>query len=313
MFFTFVSKTNAYNQIIYFYNLNFETDNIYAVYENQTYQYQTGTWLVGCWHIQSGLHDLELISDTVDKSIELHINSDTYNIHMFQATPTDMTSSQVMTANAVREYLEKNDHTHTTAEISDVITEYLSENKIVVDISPDEGVFSFNETLNSYWPYDNRPYITGPSSFTIEYNDQTLDANSETIDIDINDITIHQGKVIVPKEISEPITLKFTNVIKEETSYSDTTIVVSTKQATDMNSSKVMTANAINQFTSQFQKRNELLDLLYPMGSIFWTTDDTVDEDKLIQHFGGGNWGVLPTNIEDTTGIFNIHAFVRSG
>ena len=88
----------CHNQIIYFYNLNFETDNIYAVYENQTYEYQTGTWLVGCWHIGSGLHDLEVISDTVDKSIEIHINSDTYNIHAYQATPTDMTSSQVMTA-----------------------------------------------------------------------------------------------------------------------------------------------------------------------------------------------------------------------
>ena len=120
------------------------------------------------------------------------------------------------------------------------------------------------------------------------------------------------SRIYTPVFYTKPVTLKLTNIKDGDTTYSDTTIVFDYKQKTDMNSDQVMTANAVNQYTSnQYQKKNEMLDLLHPVGSMYWTTED-ITQSELEQKFGG-DWIQLQTNITTTTGISGtIKCFIRT-
>ena len=208
-----------------------------------------------------------------------------------------------------------------SSQISDRISEYITHSSITVNITPDQGLFQFTDKPIETGPYVGRCHLScsGTTTFTLQYNNQTFQLNSNTTnnqDHPLGDLLIMKGNsdiaIHLPVSFNEPLTLKFSNIKSGTTSYSDTTIICNPPvPLTNMSDDKVMTANAVSQFTTQFQTTGDLVNRTYPKGSIFFTTED-LNMDQVAQRLGGGEWGVLHTNITDTDSIFTIYAWIRT-
>ena len=208
-----------------------------------------------------------------------------------------------------------------SSQISDRISEYVTESKYTCDITPNEGIFTFMDEPITTGEYDGRCYVefNHTITLTLNYKEKTFELAKDT-DVNlyyIDDIILRkeneESYIYTPKNYNEKVIIKLTNIKDGETKYSDTTIIFNPKNPlTDMNSDQVMTANAVNQYTSnQYQKLNGLLDKTYPIGSIFLSTENLTSE-QIAQKLGGGEWGILPTNIVDSSSHFTIYARIRT-
>ena len=250
------------------------------------------------------------------------------NIIANNKNSTSENTSSGLSKDEVTQLIQNTDskeHEHTSSQISDRISEYVTESKYTCDITPNEGIFAFYDQPITTGEYDGRCYIefNHTITLTLNYKEQTFELTSDTVSNTshhIEDIILNKGiddffksHIFTPKNYDEKVIIKLTNIKDGETKYSDTTITFNPKNPlTDMNSDYVMTANAVNQYTSnQYQKLNGLLDKTYPLNSIFLTRENLTSE-KIAQKLGGGLWGVLPTNIVDSTGYETIYAWIRT-
>ena len=210
-----------------------------------------------------------------------------------------------------------------SSQISDRITDYVTQSSTTIDITPDESIFEFSDEPVITGPYEGRCTITCANTITfiLQYKDNTFELKSDTAsnqdnrfeDIIIYKRTLDTTRIYLPVSFDDTLTLKFTNIKDSETPHSDTTILVHPpKPLTNMSDDKVMTANAINQYTAQFQKTGELVNRTYPVHSIFFTTED-LNMDQVAQKLGGGQWGVLHTNLTDSDSHYTIYAWIRTG
>ena len=183
-----------------------------------------------------------------------------------QIEATDMASDQLMSANAiqgyVKDYTSQNipsiDHTHTSSQISDRIDKYISK---VIDIVPDEGIFTFDGPFDAAGAFgDDQYYIKFSNSigFTLNYKEQIfeIEYSGSYVEKHLDDLGLLiipiNGKLFFPLDISEPLTLKLTNIKDGDITYSNTTITVYGTSITDMSVDKLISANAVQGYVQGY-------------------------------------------------------------
>ena len=213
------------------------------------------------------------------------------------------------------------DHEHKSSDISDRISEYVPEEGIrVADINPDENLFSFQKYIHS-GQYQGKYYIefSNTLTFKLKYKENTLDCTTSIPNTTFEDLLIKQNWstylscILLPLDYEDTITLELSNIKNGETTYSDVVITCSLpKSKTNMHSQQLMTANAVNGFTTHVNKdfisKNDWLNLIYPVGTVYFSIRNLYSID-LIKMFGGG-WVGTETNIT-TSNDKKVYCFYR--
>ena len=233
-----------------------DTYSFTFVYEGQEYEIDGGEIIIND-HITCCLKTqwCGVVIDDIRKSIEFEMKDFMFNDVKLNDEKIsiiylpDVKIDKVMTQQAVKEYIKTNS-----------ISTYSNENKITYEITPDNISFEFEKQEDGSYKLVSNVQI---NRFNLKYKGKTYERDEFSGVYFFEDLIISYRNyidIILPLSYNDEITLEFTNVKYiappyspySDAEYPDTTVHITVEKAmSDMNSDRLMTANAVQGYVQE--------------------------------------------------------------